>query len=129
MVQDSCVLYAWSSQIRMNPAGRTVYEPFETRKVCNFQLEADAHSRARGQGLLHPGRFGAFEWPRWSQSVPGVEQGLHVRTAQVFEECEWYLEDGGDVRVKVENALQAESLRSAMESKTEFTPEDLSQKV
>ncbi|KAJ9525923.1 hypothetical protein QJQ45_009419 [Haematococcus lacustris] len=59
--------------------GRTVYEPFETRKV--------------------------------------------------FEEAEWFLEDGSGVRVKVENALQADRLRSAMEVKSEFVAEDLSQKT
>jgi hypothetical protein len=31
--------------------------------------------------------------------------------------------------VKVENALQAERLRTAMETKTEFMPEDMSQKT
>mmetsp|Transcript_31186 Transcript_31186/g.79503 ORF Transcript_31186/g.79503 Transcript_31186/m.79503 type:complete len:485 (-) Transcript_31186:467-1921(-) len=62
--------------------GRTVYEPFETRKV--------------------------------------------------FEECEWFVEDGsvqgGGARVKVENALQAGKLRSVFEVKSEFVPEDVSQK-
>jgi len=49
-------------------------------------------------------------------------------TRKVFEECEWFVEDGSGLRVKVENALQAGHLRSAMEMKTEFVAEDLTQK-
>ncbi|KAF5842535.1 hypothetical protein DUNSADRAFT_6779 [Dunaliella salina] len=49
-------------------------------------------------------------------------------TRKVFEECEWFVEDGSGLRVKVENALQAGHLRSAMEMKTEFAAEDLTQK-
>lgn len=39
-----------------------------------------------------------------------------------------FQDDGSGVRVKVENALHASHLRSAMEMKTEFVPEDLAQK-
>lgn len=35
-------------------------------------------------------------------------------------------EDGGGVRVKVENALQADRLRGTMEFKSEFVAEDMS---
>lgn len=38
-------------------------------------------------------------------------------------------EDGSGVRVRVENALHAQRLRSAMEVKSEFTPEDLGSKT
>ena len=38
-------------------------------------------------------------------------------------------EDGSGVRVRVENALQADRLRSALEHQVEFVPEDMSSKT
>lgn len=45
-------------------------------------------------------------------------------TRKLFEECEWYLEDGSVLgpRVKVENAQHMDRLRTAMEVKNSFVP-------
>ncbi|KAL6748566.1 hypothetical protein V8C86DRAFT_3146576 [Haematococcus lacustris] len=113
-----------------------IHEPSSAAPGLQLQEPLPA-LRSGGGGLQQQGdqqqvlaRAQVVEEEVWrKQRAEGRTVYEPFETRKVFEEAEWFLEDGSGVRVKVENALQADRLRSAMEVKSEFVAEDLSQKT
>ncbi len=131
--------------------GRTVYEPFETRKVfeeCEWYLvracaprcppgQHTARCSSWAAATRHPPRCVRRRLTHPSVAAQGraftpaaIALPLPVSTCAPLGGVGCCLlrvqEDGSGLRVKVENALQADRLRSAMEVKSEFVGEDLS---